>query len=76
MSTFSSTGREVVKGTGILFGHLAATLLGLSFMLIGSAMGVSLVLLPIGIPLGLAGLALVLWGCFGWACTEEESIGP
>jgi hypothetical protein len=75
MSTLSPTGREVVKGTRILMGHLAATLLGLLFMIIGSAMGVSLVLLPIGIPLGLAGLALVLSGCFGWACREEESTG-
>jgi len=73
MSALSSTGREVAKGTGIFIEHLAVALLGVFFMIIGSAMRVSLVLLPIGIPLGLAGLALFLWGLFGWACREEES---
>jgi hypothetical protein len=36
-------------------------------MLTGVAMGVSLVLLPLGIPLGLVGLFIFLWGLFGWS---------
>jgi hypothetical protein len=36
-------------------------------MFTGVAMGVTLVLLPIGIPLGLVGLCAFIWGIFGWS---------
>jgi hypothetical protein len=37
-------------------------------------MGVSIVLLPFGVPLGLLGVFVFLWGCFGR--TEKTPPGP
>jgi hypothetical protein len=46
-------------------GHTIAVVAGLVLMIAGLGMGVTMVLLPIGLPLGLAGLLLFVWGlCF------------
>jgi hypothetical protein len=51
---------------GIAF-HLAAIIGGLIMMLLGVGLSVTMVLLPIGIPLGLAGLGIFVWGLTpGW----------
>ena len=76
MTEPSSTGRDIAKGAGLLFGHLSAAVLGLVLMIIGSALGVSLVLLPIGVPVGLLGLGLFLWGLFGWASGKTKPGKP
>jgi hypothetical protein len=69
-SKLASTSQEVARGVGVLIGHLLALIVGVILMIAGAGMGVSLVLLPIGIPLGLVGLAIALWGLFGWAAEE------
>jgi hypothetical protein len=46
-------------------GRGLAVMGGLVLMIVGLAMGVSVVLLPIGIPVGLFGLLLFLAGLFG-----------
>jgi hypothetical protein len=74
MAKVMATGQELAKGAGRLIGHLLAIVLGLILIIVGAGMGVSLVLLPIGIPLGLVGLAIALWGLFGWA--TERPRGP
>ena len=54
------------KPEGIAF-HLAAIIAGLVMMVLGVGLSVTMVLLPIGIPLGLAGLGLCIWGLTpGW----------
>jgi hypothetical protein len=65
MSEHESTGRELAKGAGLLLGHIIAMVVGVILILVGSAMGVSLVLLPIGIPVGFLGLGILLWALFG-----------
>jgi hypothetical protein len=72
--------KELTKGAGRFLGHGIAILVGLALMFTGVAMGVSLVLLPLGIPLGLVGFFAFLWGLFGWsqggpsrAATRPES---
>jgi len=45
-------------------GHATAVVVGFILMIAGLAMGVTLVLLPIGIPVGLAGIVLFMWGLF------------
>jgi hypothetical protein len=67
MLATKSAAKEVAKGFGRLFGHGFAVLVGMIFMITGLGMGVSMVLLPVGIPLGLAGLLFFLWGFFGWS---------
>lgn len=47
--------------------HLAAVIAGLVMMVLGVGLSVTMVLLPIGIPLGLAGLGVFVWGLTpGW----------
>jgi hypothetical protein len=76
MSEQSSIGREVAKSTGVFIGHVAAAILGIILMIVGSALGVSLVLLPLGIPLGLVGVGLFLWALFGWASQNASQKSP
>jgi hypothetical protein len=64
--------RKLGRGAGSLVGHVAAALFGGVLILIGSGMGVSLVLLPIGIPVGLIGLGFLFWGLFGWETDRGE----
>ena len=47
--------------------HIAAIVGGLVIMVLGVGLSVTMVLPPLGIPLGLAGLGLFLWGLTpGW----------
>lgn len=47
--------------------HLAAIIAGLLMMVLGVGLSVTMVLLPIGLPLGLAGLGVFVWGLTpGW----------
>lgn len=55
------TGR-ILKSSEWFVGHVAAIVVGLVLMFSGVGMGVTIVLLPIGVPVGLVGLALFLWG--------------
>jgi hypothetical protein len=64
METHDSTTRHLAAAGGRMLGHVAAIVLGLALMFAGIAMGVTLVLLPLGVPLGLGGLMLFLWGLF------------
>ena len=47
-----------------LLGHAGAIVAGALLMILGLGMGVTVMLLPLGVPLGLFGLGLFLWGLF------------
>jgi hypothetical protein len=49
---------------GHFLGHAAAVVLGFVLIIVGLAMGVTMVLLPAGIVIGLVGVALVVGGMF------------
>jgi hypothetical protein len=66
MAEHESVGREVVKGVGRLVGHLAAMIVGVILMVIGVAMGTSILMLPFGVPVGFVGLLTFLWGLSGY----------
>lgn len=53
-----------VKGAGRFFAHSAALILGLGLLIVALAMGVSLVLLPGGLVVGLTGFLLIVWGMY------------
>ena len=74
MNAHPTVGRELAKGAGRFAAHAFAIVLGLILSVSGLAMGVSIALLPIGIPAGLIGLLLLMWGLFGGA--EEEKMPP
>ena len=47
--------------------HLLAIIAGLVMMVLGLGLGVTMVLLPVGLPLGLIGLVVFIWGLTpGW----------
>lgn len=58
--------RELLEEGGRFLAHTAAIVLGVVLMFVGLGMGVSLVLLPLGLPVGLGGVLLLLWGLFGY----------
>ena len=60
MSDHHMLGHRVLEAGG----RTLAVALGLVMMVSGLGMGVTMVLIPIGIPLGLIGLLLALWGVF------------
>jgi hypothetical protein len=47
---------------GRFLGRTAAVVVGLVLMIVGLALGVTMVLLPIGLPVGFAGLFIMMWG--------------
>jgi nitrogen fixation-related uncharacterized protein len=73
MNAHQSVSQELVKGAGRFVVHALALVVGMIFMVAGIAMGVTIAMLPIGIPLGLVGLILFFWGLFGGA---EGNVPP
>lgn len=71
MAVHESVGKELAKGAGLFVGHVVAMALGAVLMLAGVAMGVTMVMLPVGIPVGLIGLGVFLWGLFGGSPGKE-----
>lgn len=65
MAENQSTPKALGKAAGSFLGHGAAIAAGLILMITGIAMGVTIVMLPVGVLLGLAGLFVFLWGLFG-----------
>jgi hypothetical protein len=56
------SGRHLMKSGERVLGHSLAVIVGFVLMIAGLGMGVTIVLLPIGVPVGLGGLLLCLWG--------------
>ena len=54
--------------------HLLAVIAGLILVLIGLLLSVPMVGLPLGIPIGLAGVLICLWGLFG--TTTQKPVTP
>jgi hypothetical protein len=76
MSEHETAGRVLAKGAGLLAIHLVAVLAGVVMMIAGLGMGVSIVLLPLGVPLGLFGLLFFICGMFGWTDGEQVPVQP
>ena len=49
---------------GHFLGHVAAVALGFVLIIVGLALGVTMVLLPVGIVIGLLGVAILVSGLF------------
>jgi hypothetical protein len=44
--------------------HAAAIVIGLIMMIVGLGLGVTMIMLPVGIPVGMLGVAMVVAGVF------------
>jgi hypothetical protein len=53
-----------VRTTGGIVGHAAAIVIGFVMMVIGLGLGVTLIMLPVGIVVGLIGVAMFVGGLF------------
>jgi len=53
-----------LRTAGGVLGHAAAVALGFVMMVIGLGLGVTMIMLPVGIVVGLAGVALFIGGLF------------
>jgi hypothetical protein len=71
MRVSGPTSRNMVSLGERLLGRTIAIVLGIVLMLFGVGMGVTMVMLPVGVPVGLAGLMLLLWGLSSSAPQEQ-----
>lgn len=56
---------HVLETSERVVGHTIAIFGGFALAVLGVALSVTMVLLPIGLPIGLAGVMLLIWGlCF------------
>lgn len=70
-----SVGQNAARSAGRTLVHFGAFMAALILMIVGLAMGVSLVMLPVGVAVGFVGIFLFLWGIFGGAEGETEPGG-
>ena len=54
--------------------HVLAVIAGVILIMIGLLLSVPMVGLPLGIPIGLAGVLICLWGLFG--TTKQKPAAP
>ncbi len=59
------TTRHWLEMTESIIGHAAAIVLGLVMMIIGLGLGVTMIMLPVGVVIGLLGAGLFVTGIFG-----------
>jgi len=76
MSAQGSVGTGSERGASQFVGRVFALVVGFLLMIVGLAMGVTVVMLPVGIPLGLVGLVVFFWGLFGWSQEKQLPTQP
>jgi len=68
-----TVGHQVVVASERVIGHIAAIVVGFVLMVVGVAMGVTIVMLPLGLPIGLVGLLLFTWGLYYRRARETDA---
>ena len=53
-----------LRATGGVLAHVVAIVLGFAMMVVGLGLGVTMIMLPVGIVVGLTGVALFVGGLF------------
>jgi hypothetical protein len=56
--------RPWIRATENVLGHIAAVIIGLVMMVAGLGLGVTMIMLPVGLVIGLIGVAMVVGGFF------------
>ncbi len=56
--------RPWIKTTEIVLGHIAAVVAGFIMMVVGLGLGVTMIMLPVGIVIGLIGALMFVGGLF------------
>ncbi|MHC4959203.1 MAG: hypothetical protein ACYTGN_12615 [Planctomycetota bacterium] len=60
--TAATRGHDVIHAGESVLLHVAAIVGGLALMILGVAMGVTIALIPLGVPIGFLGFGMILWG--------------
>ncbi|HUK36409.1 MAG TPA: hypothetical protein VLV86_20975 [Vicinamibacterales bacterium] len=71
--TASGWHRPWVNAIESVLGHVAATVIGFVLMVIGLGLSVTMVMLPIGVAIGLTGVALFVGGLFAHIGSDVKS---
>lgn len=58
-------GRRLLHTAERILGHVAAVVIGFALMVIGLGLGVTMIMLPVGLVVGLLGAMLFVWGLVG-----------
>ena len=58
-------GRRWLQKAELILAHVAAVALGFALMVVGLGLGVTMIMLPVGLAVGLLGVMLFVWGLFG-----------
>ena len=61
----SGRGRRLLEIGGLVLGHAAAVAIGFVLMVIGLGLGVTMIMLPVGLVIGLLGVGIFVWGLLG-----------
>lgn len=56
--------RRWVLATESVLGHIAAVVIGFAMMILGLGMGITMIMLPVGVVVGLVGAAIFVGGLF------------
>ncbi len=58
-------GRRWIEKAKLILAHVAAVAVGFALMVVGLGLGVTMIMLPVGLAVGLLGVMLFVWGLFG-----------
>jgi hypothetical protein len=59
--------RQWVGTVETILGHVAAIVVGFIMMILGLGLGVTMIMLPVGLVIGLIGVALFISGWVSWS---------
>ena len=62
--THAASTHPLLSGLGRFFEHAIAIIVGLVMMIVGLGLGVTMIMLPVGLVVGLLGVAVLLGGIF------------
>lgn len=62
-----SAGRahNVLRACGRILAQVLAVLVGFALMVVGLGLGVTIIMLPVGLAVGVVGVLIFVWGLFG-----------
>ena len=64
-------GRRLLQTGERILAHLAAVALGFFLMVVGLGLGVTMVMLPVGLVVGLLGALVFVWGLLGHLAKDQ-----
>ena len=64
MTALSPAARHIAGLVGSALGHIAAIIIGFVLMVVGLALGVTMIMLPVGLVVGMLGFVMFVGGLF------------